>query len=44
MTHQTFNRLDQQFEKVSEAMICVVVSLASINGIVALGFLRVLGG
>jgi hypothetical protein len=43
MTHQTLNRLDQQFEKLSEVMICLVVTLASLNGIIALGLLSAVG-
>ena len=39
MTQQTLNRMDRTSEKLAEAMICLVISLASLNGIVALGFL-----
>ena len=44
MTQQTFNRFDKKFEQLSEAVISLVITLASINGIVALGLPPVLMG
>ena len=44
MTNRTFNLLDQKIEGLSEVLLCFVISLASLNGIAALGFLPMIAG